>query len=281
MLAALFNTRRQPQNFGFTESRRTHDGGDRRLSFRKSTGFVHDERVDFFHYFEGFGILDQYSGSGAAADCNHNRHGRRQAERARAGDDQNRNRVQQRVRKPRFGPGAPPNDEGDNRYNHDGGNEIAGHDIGKSLNRCAAPLRLADHRNNLRQESVFPDTVRSHDEGAGFVNRSADDAVARGFFDRNGFPGDHGFINGTLAFDGHAVHRDLLARTDSEPVTDMHLVQRDVLFRAVRQQPPRRFGSQSEKGLDCRASPASCPEFKNLAEQDQCSDDCGGLKVDG
>src|SRR5437867_9108988 len=32
------------------------------------------------------------------------------------------------------------------------------------------------------------------------VNRSADDAVARGFFDRNRFPGEHRFINGALAF---------------------------------------------------------------------------------
>ena len=53
---------------------------------------------------ERFGVFQQHAGRGAAAGADHDRHRRRQAQRAGAGDDQHRDRADQRVREPRLGP---------------------------------------------------------------------------------------------------------------------------------------------------------------------------------
>src|SRR3989442_14330492 len=94
-------------------------------------------------------------------------------------------------------------------------------------------------------------------------------------------PVDHRFIDGFWPLQPPPAPGVLRAGPVRELAPEVPRAKTPLLSRPVRQQPPRRFRSQSEKGPDCRASPASCPEFKNLAEQDQCSDDCGGLKING
>ena len=74
-----------------------------RLSFRQRAGLVHDQRVDPLEPLERFGVSDQHARAGAPARADHDGHRRRQAERARAGDDQHRNGAHQRVRQPRLG----------------------------------------------------------------------------------------------------------------------------------------------------------------------------------
>ena len=88
MLARPLEAGRQPQQLGFVEARRRHDGGDLRLAFGQRAGLVDDERVDLLHPLERLGVLDQHAGLRAAADADHDRHRRRQAERAGAGDDE-------------------------------------------------------------------------------------------------------------------------------------------------------------------------------------------------
>ena len=88
MLAAALDAGGEPQHFVFVEARRGHDGHDLRLAFGQRAGLVDDERVDLLHALQRLGILDQHAGLRAAADADHDRHRRRQAERAGAGDDQ-------------------------------------------------------------------------------------------------------------------------------------------------------------------------------------------------
>ena len=71
-----------------SKSGRRHDRHDLRLAFGERAGLVDHERVDLFHALERFGVLDQHAGLRAAADADHDRHRRREAQRARAGDDQ-------------------------------------------------------------------------------------------------------------------------------------------------------------------------------------------------
>ena len=83
-------------------------------------------------------------GRRAAAGRHHDRHRRRQAQRARAGDDQHRHRVDQRVRQPRLGPDSRPDDERDDgdrddrRARSTPATTSASRWIGARL-RCASP----------------------------------------------------------------------------------------------------------------------------------------------
>ena len=120
------------------------DSQQLRLAFGERAGFVDDQRVDFFHGLEGFGVLDQDSGVGAAAGADHDGHGSGESEGAGAGDDQNRDSVDQRVRETRLRTECEPRDEGDGGERHDCGYEPGGDAIGEALDGGAAALGLAD-----------------------------------------------------------------------------------------------------------------------------------------
>ena len=79
------------------EACRRHDRGDRRPAFGQRAGLVDDQRVDLLQPLQRLGVLDQHAGLGAAADADHDRHRRGEAERAGAGDDQHGDRGDQRV----------------------------------------------------------------------------------------------------------------------------------------------------------------------------------------
>ena len=87
----------------------------------------------------------------AATDPDHDRHRRRKTERARARDDEHRDRVDDRVGKARLGPDPGPDRERDDRRREHRGNEIAGHFVGHALDRRPAALRLGDHLHDLRE----------------------------------------------------------------------------------------------------------------------------------
>ena len=87
------------------------DGHERRLAFGERAGLVHDERRHLLEQLERLGVPEQHAGFGAAAGADHDRHRRRQAERARARDDQHGNRIDERMREPRLGPDDRPDDE--------------------------------------------------------------------------------------------------------------------------------------------------------------------------
>ena len=104
---------------------------------------------------ERFGVLEQHAGVAPRPVADHDRHRRRQAERARARDDQHRDGVDERVRQTRLGPDDAPDDErqhGDDR--DDRRHELAGDAVGQPLDRRAAALRLGDHAHDLREQRV-------------------------------------------------------------------------------------------------------------------------------
>ena len=53
------------------------------------------------------------------------------------------------------------------------------------------------------------------------------------FLHRNRLAGDHRFVDRTRALDHHAVHRNALARTHAQHVAGMHVIERDIFFRAA------------------------------------------------
>jgi hypothetical protein len=74
----------------------------------------------FFEALERLGILDQHTSGGALADADHDGHRRREAERARAGNDDDRNRGSQSGSEGRAGRPDRPGGEGRNRHQDDG-----------------------------------------------------------------------------------------------------------------------------------------------------------------
>ena len=84
--------------------RQWHHRDERGLALGERAGLVDDQRVHLLHDLQRLGVLDQHAGLGAAADADHDRHRRGQAQGARAGDDQHRDRVDQGVGQRGVGP---------------------------------------------------------------------------------------------------------------------------------------------------------------------------------
>ena len=144
-----------------------------RLAFGQRAGLVDHQRVDLLHPLQRFGVLDQHAGLRAAADADHDRHRRGQAERAGAGDDQHAHGRDQAEGQARLGPEQRPGREGDQRHRDHRRHEPAGDLIGQPLDRRARALRLRHHLDDLRQHRVAADLVGAHHEAAGLVERAA------------------------------------------------------------------------------------------------------------
>ena len=96
--------------------------------------------------------------------------------------------------------------------------------------RCAS----LDHPHDLRQQGFAAYALGAHQQPAGAVDGRADDAVAGMFLDGDRLAGDHRFVDGTQAFEDHAVDGNLFAGSDAQLVADLDLIERDVVFAAVR-----------------------------------------------
>ena len=119
------------------------NGGDARLSGSEGASLVHDERVHLLENFQGLGVLYQHARACAASHSHHDGHGSSQAERAGAGDDQDGDRVDQRIGEARLRSDERPDKKCRHRGENHGRNEIRGDDIGKTLNGGAS---CAGHR---------------------------------------------------------------------------------------------------------------------------------------
>ena len=135
--------------------RHERDRDEARLALGQRARLVDDERVDLLERLERLGVLDEHARRRAAAGADHDRHRRREAERARAGDDEHRDGVDERVREARLGPErAPRRRTSTTATSDDGGHEARRDHVGEPLDRRAAALRLADHAHDLREQRV-------------------------------------------------------------------------------------------------------------------------------
>jgi hypothetical protein len=124
---------------------------------RQRSGLVDDERIDLLQSLERLGALDEHAGLGAATDADHDRHRRRQPERAGAGDDQHGDGRHQSEREPGLRPVDAPGDKCRERDRDHRGHEPARHLVRQALDRRARPLRRRDHLHDLGQHGVAAD----------------------------------------------------------------------------------------------------------------------------
>ena len=111
MFADAFETRHQAQKCRLVERRSATRRHEARLAFGERARLVHHERRNLLEQLERFGISEQHAGLCAAPGAHHDRHRRREPERARARDDEHRNRIDERMRQPRLRPNERPRDE--------------------------------------------------------------------------------------------------------------------------------------------------------------------------
>ncbi len=223
MLAALVQAGRQVQHLVGVEALEGHDFLERGASFGEGAGLVDDEGIDAAHVLDGLGIAEQHAHLCRLAGGDHDRHRRGQTQRAGAGDDQHRNRVQDGKGPGRLRAEEAPDEEGGHRDRQDREHEPVGDGIGHPLHRRASALRLRDQLHDLRQHSVGTHLGGADHQRAGAVLGRADDLIASGFLDRDRLAGEHRLVDPGAAFHHFAIHRQLFAGSHAQVVADMHV----------------------------------------------------------
>ena len=144
VLAAALEARGQPQQLGLVDAA----AGDRPSTSRGlpsvSVPVLSTTSVSTFsQHLERLGVLDQHAGVRAAPGADHDRHRRGQPERARAGDDQHGDGVDERVGQPRLrARRAPRRRTSTHGDGDDGRHEVAATPCRRaagSARGCAAP----------------------------------------------------------------------------------------------------------------------------------------------
>ena len=99
------------------------------------------------------------------------------------------------------------------------------------------------------------------------IGRRGGNAVADGLVHRNALACQRGFVHGAFAFQNHAVHRDVFARTNDEYVAALHLRNRHGDFLTVAE---KRRGLRGEfhQALERVGRLALGARLKHLADGD-------------
>src|ERR1700721_3055375 len=127
------------------------------LAFRKRSSFIDNKGIDFFQNLEGFGILNQNAGAGAAAYTDHNGHGSRESQGAGARDDEDGNGIHESVRDARLRAEEKPREKCDERDRDYDWHKPLRDAICEALDGSAAALRLAAELHDSRQHRFGAD----------------------------------------------------------------------------------------------------------------------------
>ncbi len=255
------------------------DRHERRLAFGQRSGLVDDERVDRFQTFERLGVLHEHAGLRAASRADHDRHRRREPERARARDDQHGDGADERARQARLGaPRHPARQTPRWRRARPPARTTPKCDrpAAESARGCAA---LQPTMRTICASSVSPPTRSALKtiEPSG-VERPAGHARARFFFGRHRLAGHHRFVDGRSPFDDDAVDRNPFAGPDAAEIADAHVFERDVLIDAVANDACG-LGRECKQFSNRRAGLMPRSELEHLSEQHQRRDDDAGVEV--
>ena len=148
------------------------------------------------------------------------------------------------------------------------------YDATTSASRCMGArrsLRFADHFARFALVSVsLPTRSARMMKPPGAVDGAAGHSGSSVFFNRNRLARDHRFIHGAGPFEHDAIHRNLFAGTDAEPVADLTTLS---------------SGTSSSRPSSARRAPSSAPDpskalsallgltagaqFQDLPQQDQ------------
>ena len=197
MLGSVLDRSGQQQRLLLPGTGRGDDAGNGHDADSQGAGLVQGDDPDPAGRLQRLRALDQDAELGAAADRGHERGGRGQAERARAGDHQDGD-----GRAPRRGggqPGAQPEAEGRGGQADHAGHEDGRDTVGEPLRAGLAGLRMGDQPGDLTEQRVRADPGSAHDEAAAHVHGAPGDRVVRPDLRGHGFPRDEGRVDGRAA----------------------------------------------------------------------------------
>ena len=246
------------------------------LAFGQRAGLVEGDDLHPVRDFERFGVLDQDAVLRRHAGAGHDRRRRRQPQRARAGDHQHGDRVED-GRFPVAAGQAPAQqrDEGDaDDHRHEHGADL----IDQPLNRRFFRLRRLDHAHDARQRRFGADGRGAHDDQPFGVDRAAGHAVAGVLVDRQALAGDQRFVDLARAFHDFAIDRRCVRRGAPRPGRRRARWQSARPVLAVPAQ-ARGFGPQRIERADGLGGLALGARFEPFAQQHQRDDDGRRLEV--
>ena len=284
MPAVLIEARSQAQHLVLGEARRGHGAVESRLAFGQGSVLGNDQRIDLAKVLDRRGVAEQHALCCRLAGSDHDGHRRRQAQGARASDDQHGHCIDQAVDPTGFMDGGrpeqPPTQESQQRDPDDCHDEVAGHPVSHALHWRPGALRLQDHLHDAGQHRAGPDLLGAHGQCTGRVVGCTDQHVADALDHRVRYASQQGFIHGAAAFDHNAVDRHGFPGVHAQRVTHMHMGLENVLLVTIRFEPVCRPGRQPQQRCDRRMSLRARLEFKNLAKQSERDDHRGNLEID-
>ena len=244
------------------------------LAFGQRAGLVERDHGRALREFERLRILDQHAVPGRDARAGHDRGGRREAERARARDDEHRDRVEDRG----FGAGAG-DQPADQRQQGDAEDRRHEHSLTRSTSRWigALGLRGFDEADDACERRPRADRGGFDDERAFAVDRAGRDGVAVVL--------RHGRLSPVISDSSMCERPDTIrpstgTRSPGRMLTgaDAYLRQRHVALDAVLDD-ARAVGTQRVQRADRVGGLALRARLEPLAEAHQRDDDGRRLEI--
>ena len=228
MLRRRFDRGRQAKNArGVRVGRERRDLVDGEASFCKRACLVEAGDGDASHPLKRLARFHDNAVFSGLADRRHYCGRGREGERAGAEHDHHRHAAHKRV-------GEVSAERPCAEERRDGQRERRRHEprrplVGDALYGGLSGLRLFDETDELLKRRVGVDLRHLDDDRAELVHRPRAHFVARRFIDRQRLACHHALVDGSLAFEDSAVHRDGLARAHLHAVADAYLGERYVL----------------------------------------------------
>ena len=158
--------------------------------------------------------------------------------------------------------------------------EDRAHRVRELLDRGARALGIAHQPGDPLHGAVGADMLGAEPEGAGAVDRAAEDGVARPLLDRQALAGEHRLVEGAGALEDLAVDRHPFARAHEHEVAHD-----DLSPRAGRCSRPSRstravFGCRSARARSAAEVCRLARDFERVADQHERDDEEHRLVVD-
>ena len=199
------------------------DGDRFRPGLGQRAGLVEADRVERGERLERLEALHQDAAPHERAGSGKQRRRRCERERARAGDDQHRDRHPDRARRVDERPG----DGGAGGKGEHAPQERSGDAIRGAQQRRPIGHRRAHQRDDAFVARVGADAIGTLDDGAAQVDAAGDRDVASALRDRPRFAGQQRLVGVGLAFEQHAVGRERFAGENADPVAALEAMDRD------------------------------------------------------
>ena len=265
------------EQFAFGHALGGQDVGDFGFTAGDGAGLIQRHDLGAACGFQRSGGLEQDAVLRAQTVAHHDGHGRCQAQRTGAADDQHRDAAGQRIAQ--FTAQQQPHDGGDHCNGDDGRHEETGHGIGDFCNGGLGGGGIADHLDDLGKGGVLAHAGGLALEEAGLVGGGSAHLVTLGLVHGDALAGEGALVHGAGAFQHDAVHGHVLARAHHEDVTLLHLLDGHRYFRAVPQQGGG-LGGQLHQALEGIGGLALGAGFQHLAHRDEGQDHRRRLKVE-